>query len=56
MDGQPLRYRPNPDGTFLLYSVDLDGRDDGGKPHGGTGGTNGNDLIWHIPERTSDGH
>ena len=30
MDGKPLRYRPNPDGTFVLYSVGLDGVDDGG--------------------------
>ena len=30
MDGQPLRYRPNSDGTFLLYSVGENGKDDGG--------------------------
>jgi hypothetical protein len=32
MDGHPLRYRPNPDGTYLLYSVGLNGVDDGGNP------------------------
>ena len=32
MDGQPLRYRPNADGTFLLYSVGQNGKDDGGDP------------------------
>jgi hypothetical protein len=32
MDGQPLRYRLNADGTFTLYSVGEDGRDDGGDP------------------------
>ena len=32
MDGQPLRYRRNVDGTFLLYSVGENGKDDGGKP------------------------
>jgi hypothetical protein len=32
MDGQPLRYRPNADGTFLLYSVGENGVDDGGDP------------------------
>jgi hypothetical protein len=32
MDGEPLRYRPNADGTFLLYSVGADGVDDGGDP------------------------
>jgi hypothetical protein len=31
-DGQPLRYRTNSDGTFLLYSVGENGRDDGGNP------------------------
>jgi hypothetical protein len=30
MDGQPLRYRPNPDGSLVLYSVGDDLRDDGG--------------------------
>jgi hypothetical protein len=32
MDGQLLNYRPNADGTFLLYSVGLNGRDDDGDP------------------------
>jgi hypothetical protein len=31
MDGQPLRYRLADDGRFSLYSVGLDGVDDGGK-------------------------
>ena len=31
-DGQPLRYHSNADGTFLLYSVGEDGKDDGGDP------------------------
>jgi hypothetical protein len=30
MNGQPLRYRLNPDGAFLLYSVGEDGKDNGG--------------------------
>lgn len=30
IDGQPLRYRLNGDGTFLLYSIGPDGKDDGG--------------------------
>lgn len=29
-DGRPLRYRLNGDGTFLLYSIGVDGVDDGG--------------------------
>jgi hypothetical protein len=32
VDGQPLRYRRNPDGTFRLYSVGENGKDDGGDP------------------------
>jgi hypothetical protein len=32
MDGQRLRYRKNADGTFLLYSVGENGKDDGGNP------------------------
>jgi len=32
VDGQPLRYRLNADGTFLLYSVGENGLDDGGNP------------------------
>jgi len=30
IDGQPLRYRTSDDGHFLLYSLDVDGIDDGG--------------------------
>jgi hypothetical protein len=32
MDGEPLNYRPNADGTFLLYSVGENGVDDDGNP------------------------
>lgn len=32
VDGRPLRYRRNADGTFLLYSVGENGLDDGGNP------------------------
>ena len=32
MDGRPLRYRTTGEKTFLLYSVGLDGKDDGGDP------------------------
>ena len=32
MDGQPLRYRLNGDGSFTLYSVGEDGQDEGGDP------------------------
>lgn len=30
IDGKPLRYRSMPGGSFLLYSVGLNGKDDGG--------------------------
>jgi hypothetical protein len=32
MDGKPVRYRLNSDGTFILYSVGEDGVDNGGDP------------------------
>ena len=32
MNGQPLHYRRNDDGTFVLYSVGCNGKDDGGSP------------------------
>ncbi|MES1180628.1 MAG: hypothetical protein ABUL66_02060, partial [Verrucomicrobiota bacterium] len=32
VDGKPLRYKLNSDGTFLLYSVGENGADDGGNP------------------------
>jgi hypothetical protein len=32
MDGQPLRYKPKADGTYLLHSVGANGVDDGGNP------------------------
>lgn len=30
MDGGPIRYRPTPDGRYMLWSVAFDGRDDSG--------------------------
>jgi hypothetical protein len=56
-DGQPLRYRLNSDGTFLLYSIGDDGKDDGGDPtpHSGTPKSKflswqkGRDLVWPQP-------
>ncbi len=55
MDGKPLRYRLNPDGTFLLYSVGEDGKDDGGDAALGQGKTifaqiwDGKDAIYPTP-------
>ena len=55
MDGKPLRYRLNADGTFVLYSVGLDGKDDGGNPAPVTTGKpfddifDGRDAVWPQP-------
>ena len=47
VDGHPLRYRPNPDGTFLLYSIGVNGVDDGGDPvHVAAGGSPSSSLSW----------
>lgn len=61
MDGKPLRYRLRPNtlfpGTFTLYSVGLDGRDNGGDatiPFKGavTGNRmwDGRDIVWPLAE------
>ena len=55
MDGKPLLYRPNPDGTFLLYSVGEDGEDGGGDCSLAKGKTrftqiwDGKDAVWPSP-------
>lgn len=54
MDGQPLRYRLNADGTYLLYSVGEDGKDDGGDgtiPDSKTvrNWLKGRDWVWPRP-------
>jgi hypothetical protein len=54
VDGQPLRYRPATDGTFLLYSIGADGVDDGGNPvNAGAGKSlywqSGRDWVWPQP-------
>ncbi len=43
-DGKQLRYHPNAAGTYLLYSVGDDGKDDGGDPTIPTGGSSS--LYW----------
>jgi type II secretory pathway pseudopilin PulG len=53
-NGQPLHYRPNADGTFLLYSVGEDGKDDGGDPTpwkqtASSSFYFGRDLVWPMP-------
>jgi hypothetical protein len=56
MDGQPLRYRREPDGQFRLWSVGEDFKDDGGDPTPvGAPNTNpfdwlkGKDWVWPQP-------
>lgn len=48
MDGRPLRYRRNADGTFLLYSVGENGVDDGGDPSLEKGVTSSS-HYWQNP-------
>ncbi len=48
MDGEPLRYRPNADGTFLLYSVGENGMDDGGNPSLEKN-VEGSNYYWQNP-------
>jgi hypothetical protein len=56
VDGRPLRYRLNPDGTFLLYSIGENGKDDGGNPSLEKGFESsypswrfGRDWVWPQP-------
>jgi hypothetical protein len=52
LGAQPLRYRPKADGTYLLYSVGMDGNDDGGDPTPRPGDPaalwNGRDAVWPL--------
>jgi hypothetical protein len=53
MDGHELRYRPNADGTYLLYSVGEDGVDNGGDATPAEGKNpsffKGRDWVWPRP-------
>ena len=55
MDGKPLRYRLRQDGSFTLYSVGENGRDDGGDPNSPPEKKDsknmwyGLDLVWPMP-------
>ena|ERR1035438_7337205 len=59
MDGKPLTYHPNPDGTFALYSVGTDGRDDGGNPAPIEGKRASSiwserDAVWPMPASVAE--
>jgi predicted metal-dependent hydrolase len=53
MSAKPLCYRLKPDGSYVLYSVGLDGKDDGGDPSlapsASPGLWGGRDAVWPSP-------
>ncbi len=63
-DGKLLRYHPHADGMYLLYSVGLDGKDDGGdptplKPASSSSTANwnwlrGHDWVWPQPATVAE--
>lgn len=66
MNGRPLRYQMNGDGHYRLYSVGLDGVDDGGKMMtenerpspaqlraGNLGALPSGDIVWPFPAATA---
>ena len=63
VDGQPLRYHDNADGTYLLYSAGPDGTDDGGDPTVPKGAENtslnweslhARDWVWPQPATAAE--
>ncbi len=60
MDGKPMKYRLNTDGTWLLYSVGDDGHDDGGDPSPAKpsqtyrGMWRGKDVVWPSPATSEE--
>ncbi len=57
MDGKPMRYRINADGTFTLYSIGDNGTDDNGRAERPKGVRNdwpyGLDIVWPTPVSTN---
>jgi hypothetical protein len=53
MSAKPLRYRFQADGSYVLYSVGEDGKDDGGDPTPPPGTPaglwSGRDAVWPSP-------
>jgi hypothetical protein len=63
VDGRPLRYRRNDDGTFVLYSIGENGVDDGGDvtpvrtTYSSTGGwywLRASDWVWPQPATSAE--
>ena len=58
VDGAAVRYRPNANGSFLLYSVGDNGVDDGGDPalreNADPGGTSSRRMRWSYVSRGRD--
>ena len=60
MEGKPLRYRLNPDGQFVLYSVGEDGQDDVGstamRPDKSSKRNlwDRKDFVWPAPATTEE--
>jgi hypothetical protein len=63
MDGRPLRYRVEQDGSFTLYSIGQDGQDNGGDPTPAFSASQfqnkscweGNDWVWPRASKISSG-
>ena len=49
VDGQPVRYRRNADGNYLLYSIGENDQDDGGNP-ALESGTQSSSFQWQNPK------
>jgi hypothetical protein len=60
VDSEPLRYRANSDGSYLLYSVGQDGKDDAGNPKPADEQSKsllwqgGRDWVWPQPATTGE--
>jgi hypothetical protein len=52
LDEQPLRYSVQPDGSFVLYSIGVDLKDDNGRigKEDGTFTTEEGDWVWKYPD------
>jgi len=55
-DGKPLRYKKNTDGTYLIYSIGWNEKDDGGvevrmKGKNSREDLNQGDWVWSFPSR-----